>query len=1296
QIRFYFLPGTIGPNTINFKSVGNGIIENAVSFNTVKEKELIVELNNSTVQLGRNFNVKVLDEGLRGIENALIKFVDSTGQVKKSVSGDGREGSGRNGNYRIENNLDTGVYIVTVNVDRYKSNDTPMLVTTSSVLSVTPTLETKMLFEETTKIVTMDITNNSEFAIRNLSAESDNSENFRVQVFAPAIMNSGQTQKVQVKVDFIGEEDNADETINIFVKGMVEGSFFVQESSSLHAVYNRELDNDCLELRPGNVTINLIGRQNANDTETIEAINNCEIAINLEQRTVENTRRSYILVKSEDITLQPGQTKNIVITATNLIERQYYQNNSFSYDIVYDSNYLTKRLDVTVKLINPTMSLSYPGQVTLFLAKDKPTGAATAAQPIFITNSSQFPIEGLRFSVEKDYATQSNVRISVEPSGVVSLGAGESISPPKLIFAEASSKLTGPAKARIYIEGSLANLNNRVGSNDRYDYQALFASSYASTTRQNYSNSSNQNRYTNNYSNQGTLGYYDQSSGYANSRDLLGVIEATVYYSGFDCLKVSVVGDNTFNLSAEGAQRSSKISIQNTCAEPVRVLEASSRSPDLMFGLPTITVAPGENAHTYLSVLSLKNNVKLENYPVIIRGVTGMSQSPIEAKALQINIYAGVNFNDTYSKATKGVKAKTCSDEDVTISIPKTSSGNSDCSNGYCDAAQASAYLAKKLDLTIKKARSQALVAQKETDASACGSQQYCTFGSLQVPKEVVKIYLKNDAITAETMQDAFDKISSGSSGFVGGIDQGDYRFEERVINEQTMEIISMSPYGRAVFIDDQLKGCGYYEVILNGSFPVNAQGVAFDLPTITMQARASSGGPRVATKECSDSLENLVNFIPVDKDYTLGDDKGSWLTSIETEKKLEGIAKGLSTKLFNNEDRVGQGNGNKIVLAEGAASNALAEVCLAGGTKKTINVTVTSQIDSMNATTRKAFETQVVKMVAETAKGNFGNNCLVKGSKGYNCVRLTDSSGIGGLKLVVPNKQITLSHREGCVKAELTSNLNEQINFEVNPEEGRKKFNGVTSIAVFDEDKKTKFYEKDFVSGTTTTDETITLVKGNGTTFEKQIMVCAYPGNTKKKASEHAENAYITANGAQFILTAVNKNAGLGEGTDKADGTITISTGRLHPDDLIHYLGKKPEVFKNKIGNDNPYYFTLIWNDSSDTIYDFGDYYVTFRELGHGEDHVFRETDGSLTDTGVVTKKKATAARAGMMSYFKWCAGTSAVCNVGTGLPNMALGVVFDCGLPAATVMRNDLAKAFPLWKSVMDELAKIPLVGK
>ncbi|MBT4596754.1 MAG: hypothetical protein HOC95_02140, partial [Candidatus Diapherotrites archaeon] len=47
-------------------------------------------------------------------------------------------------------------------------------------------------------------------------------------------------------------------------------------------------------------------------------------------------------------------------------------------------------------------------------------------------------------------------------------------------------------------------------------------------------------------------------------------------------------------------------------------------------------------------------------------------------------------------------------------------------------------------------------------------------------------------------------------------------------------------------------------------------------------------------------------------------------------------------------------------------------------------------------------------------------------------------------------------------------------------------------------------------------------------------------------------------------------------------------------------------------------------------------------------------------------------------------------------GLPNMALGVVFDCGLPAATVMRNDLAKAFPLWKSVMDELAKIPLVGK
>jgi hypothetical protein len=771
------------------------------------------------------------------------------------------------------------------------------------------------------------------------------------------------------------------------------------------------------------------------------------------------------------------------------------------------------------------------------------------------------------------------------------------------------------------------------------------------------------------------------------------MIDVTVYYSGFDCLKVSIVGDNTFNLSAEGAQKSSKISIQNTCAEPVRILEASSRSQELMFGIPTITVSPGENAHTYLSVFSVRDSLKLENYPVTLRGVTSMSQTPIEAKPIQINVFAGVNFNDEYSKATKGVKAKTCDEQEVTIDVPKSSS---DCSNGYCDAQQASEYLAKKLDLTIRKAKSQAAAAQKETESLACVTQGYCTFGSLGVPTESVKIYLKNDAITAETMKAAFGGITSGSTGFREGLGQNDYIFEETVISEETMEMLARSPYGRHVFIDNQLKGCGYYEIIINGAFPVSGTGVTFDAPTITMQARTSLGGPRVQTKECKDSLENLSNFVPEDKGYSLGDTKGSWLTSIDSEQKLEPIAKAISTKLFGDEARVGQANGNRIVLKEGALTGALAEVCLTGGTKKTIEITVTSTIDSMNETTRKAFEGQVAKMFAETVKGNFGTNCLVKGSDGYTCVQLKDTTGLGGMKMVIPNKKLILNHKEGCVEGEVSSDFPEPINFELSLDETKKKFNGVTSIVVYDIDKKEKYFEKDFVQGKIIVDETVELeviADRKKSKFSRGIVICAYPGELKGEASEHA---YITANGAEFIIQAINKSAGLARGTEEEEGKIIISTGRLHPDDLITYLAEKPATFKNKIGEANPYYFTITWQDSSDTIYDFGEYYRQFSELGKGANHLVYNDDGSLKVNERTSATVDTARRAGMNSYFKWCAGTSAVCNLGTGGLNTVLGVVFDCGIPAITVMKDDLVKAYPFFESIYDTLDEIPWIGK
>ena len=71
KVRFYFIGESPGAININFIAAGNAYIEKDLIFNVVDEKKLLIELSNSTVQLGKDFTVKVFDEGLSGVENEI-------------------------------------------------------------------------------------------------------------------------------------------------------------------------------------------------------------------------------------------------------------------------------------------------------------------------------------------------------------------------------------------------------------------------------------------------------------------------------------------------------------------------------------------------------------------------------------------------------------------------------------------------------------------------------------------------------------------------------------------------------------------------------------------------------------------------------------------------------------------------------------------------------------------------------------------------------------------------------------------------------------------------------------------------------------------------------------------------------------------------------------------------------------------------------------------------------------------------------------------------------------------------
>lgn len=1339
KVRFYFTGTSEGVGEIKINATGNSTIEKDLSFKIVTEKELLVELSEQNVLLGRNFTVRVYDKGLAGVGTALVKILDKDGKVVKSILGDNTEGSGLNGNYRVQNDLGVGLYTVEVSATGYGTKAVSLLITTQRVLSFADNINVKILQNQKTALVTEELTNNSDFTVSNINIESSTSENFRVTAIGPGLLGALQKQGVQIQVDYIGEDQEAtlSENITLKINGMVEGKFLTQIVSSVEATYNEKLDTSCLKFEPSSLKINLIGNAGTTETDTIEVTNNCGQDIYLSHRVKEVTRKSGVIVTGEDISIGEGQTKNITITANNLVDRQYSRNSSYSYEISWDSNYLSKKLNLTVNLINPLLALSYPGQITLWLAQPNLSAKASAAQPLYITNASQFPVEGISFSVNTDYATGSNIKINVEPSTAVNLLPKQTMTPAKIVYAEASSTVSEPVKSQILINGKMGNLSTYEGA-DKYDYSSNYYG------KDGYNTSKN------------SVSYYapkNVSTGYSNTTNVLGAIDVMVYYSGYNCLKVYPMDDLTYNLSIQGAQISKRIKLQNSCAEPVNVVGVTASSREIIFMIPRITV-PNDNSEViaYLSLATSRNNLNLQGYQVTVQGLTSVSQTLIGTEPLKVNILSGENSE--FTKTIKGVQVNVCGEESkekVSIDVPKPARGK-DCANGYCDAKEASEYIGTKVDKMIQTAQSKALGNQNQQQAHSCLSRGFCSFGELGIQSDTFELYLQSDVISGEVIEEVMNKTTGYSTGFTGGA-TGNFRVEMRPINEGTIEMISGLGYGRVIFIDNRIEGCGHYRLEITGAFSASGGMVQFEYPTMMVKLIDQS---KTTPKECGNSIVNITNLTPIDSGFTLSSTRGTWLTSVETDATLKEIAEKVAEKQFGSKDRAGSGPGNKLIIKQGALTNALAEMCVGSGAgKRTITVTINSSFQVSKDNTNDKFSDQIVKLITEGLNANFGENCLVKSIEGYNCVRLTESGEVGELTMRVPNKTllVAMSQKEVCTSATIYSRAPESLNFEI---EKGDKFKGIKNITVYEEITTTTQtttqqtnqtqttnnttnntttippntlnpttqttnqqaptqpitqnsatqnvtntngrkvfeinYETDTNNGKIIVNTPIQLITNTDANskkenpFKKEVKICAELLATTSDTPNHAKSSLINnMEGSYFYITAINKIAGKSEGTKKEDGIITLRTNTIHPDDLIKLLSKK----ELKEGEDNPYYITITWDNDIEEIPSIEEYRNRLVLLGKLDDTVQANEDGTIISTKKSFDETEKARGSAVMTYLGVCAITSVACNLGvdgltyllagpvgwgSALINGATSPLLDCVVPAFTVFSSDI----------------------
>ena len=1082
KARFYFTAQEIGAAKIKVNVTGKSTIEKELNFKVVNEKTLLVELSEDQVIVGRNFTVKVTDSGLVGMTNSLIKIIDREGKIQKTIIGDNTDGKGKSGYYRVQNNLSVGVYTVEVSAPTYATNTTPILITTRNVFSFPDTIEVKM--PQGQKIVSLDqtLSNNSDFVVQDITFEISGQENdgeveidvetgeeiidgeFRVEADIPPALSKNQKQSVPITVTFNGEDnDSADETVTMTISGLVEGKFLAKISSEIHMVYNRKLDPSCIKIDETSAVINLIGNEGSSDSLSIEVTNNCDQAITLKKKIRAKTKLSAVQLDAEDyLDLQAGEIKDLVITAYNRAER--VRDEVYGFEIIYDSNYLKKTINVTVKVMNPTLALSYPSQVTLYLAQGAIKDKATAAQPLFVTNISAFPIENISFSQSTSYSA-SNVKLEIQPAGSVSLERGQAITPPKVLFATANSKITEPVESMIEITGRFGNMNNKAAQYDRYQYYDMYNEGTQSLSTYSPNTST--------------------KASYTNTNRVLGVIKVLAMYSGYNCLKASLADSmsDPYMFPGAGIQIGKMITVTNLCAEPVLLSGAAPadyKPQTTTFGMitpiassvllfvPQVLVMPGAAVKVPLSITTASPSVRREKYEIVVNGVTQMSQTLIQSKPFGIKLYSGATLSDEKSRSTK-IKVRECvapnskeEAKEVELIAPLiTDSAN--CSDRYCDAQNAAKYLAQKIEQVVQKARSAGYSKKDVTeDGFPCQLEGACTFSEIGMDEEeLFDLYLQNDSISTNMLYKELNGLNSDGGNTTpfreGAYISSGFLVEPTLVEMGYIKQRILSGYLKTVFFDTSFSGCGYYQVSMSGAFKSNAEGLDTMSPVIVVRAKQINGANKIVTKECQSEIGNITNFNPVDLGLNPGKEYGSWLTTINPATKFTDMAAKISKDRFKTEDRVtASSNGNIITITQGALSNALAQICVTGSEKKNIIVTIDSSIASnFDPKQKDAFSQSITQLVSNTLGGKFGDNCVIKTGELYSCINLSELGNLGDRKLsFLSNDLMFSSSQGGCISGTLYSTINEQLEFTALPLDTlQTPFFGVREITVSTDD---------------------------------------------------------------------------------------------------------------------------------------------------------------------------------------------------------------------------------------------------
>ncbi|MFH1224877.1 MAG: hypothetical protein V1676_03660 [Candidatus Diapherotrites archaeon] len=940
KVRLYFKVLDIGNTHITVQALTqkSALTENFY-FNSYVEKGLSVTVLPAFVATGKDFEVIVKGDAGEGVENAVLKFRNAYNELLRTVSGDGTKGNGMNGSYTIKNSFDAGKIELEVSADGYKPATVGIEIGKAGVLELPAEVRIMIPKGQGSAETRVAIKNNSASIVQNLTFEVKPKggvpDGMEISVAPVTYISANSVHYVTFRAEYRGSEERVHAGAEVIARGTLEGKYPVNASTNVIADYNPKLDSECLELSKEKLVVYLAsgisqqqyysglynsgyyatqdyltnaqgynnqyysqyGQSSYNPTQDqyyqynaytehsevkVTLRNKCNIALTITPEAVaaENVDSEIKIELDKEITLEAAGSesggrkldeKEITVIVTDSVMRNYDTSRQFDYEIFFRSDALTKSLPLEVYIWNPAYALQANRNIELWLAESVPGQQATAATPLLIRNVGQADIENINFQVVTS-ASAGSTTASIEPRYATAvLHVGESITPPPVLVAKAirDQKATPGDVVKIDIKGTI-----------------------------------------------GGRSYY------------FGPINVTTHVSPPECIKVTPSDVSFSSTVCEEGALERDITITNHCADAVSI---RGISPDnisgnmLVLGAGAQYIEAGREVKAKL-VLDKRQCYDGPTEPVVLKGFLMRTQRWIDSNPINLNVKIGKRAGKAETAAqvvTVEVCATTGKKETREVSFPVIAAG-ANCDRAYCDAQQMAQYLAGIIETKIKDVKRQVASYGADAQKAQCGNnayEGYCTFESLGIGSADMELFFQNDTMSDGMLESEMEKKGAELKGY-------SVEYTSPGANAGR----NIGAYGKRVWLTDSFTGCGRYVVNVTGAVRVQGARLMPDYISVVVEMHPEKGGSaREITEQCTPKIQNIMNFLPVDKGYGTGNSQYSWLgTVVADEEEYKSLGEEVAKSLFGDKKRfVESSSTNRLEIRKGVDEGYVAKVSM-------------------------------------------------------------------------------------------------------------------------------------------------------------------------------------------------------------------------------------------------------------------------------------------------------------------------------------------------------------------------------